>query len=320
MNNAIAKTTVWTLQPSSFNEVMDYAKLIANSDLAPKDYRGKPGNIIVAIQMGGDVGLSPMQSLANIAVINGRATLWGDALLAVVQASPECEDVVETLSNGVATCVVKRRGHEPTIRTFSMDDAKRAGLAGKQGPWSQYPNRMLQMRARGFALRDAFADVLKGLQSAEEVSDYDSKPIAKAEVVDKAPAKALVVENKPASVPPPSAAEAPKSIAKFQWKASTEWHGRPLTDAPSDVVVEYSDMLAAVMLEKKGGKAAAIAAERLQEAEDELAVRMQREADKAPEKPSITDALDAKYRETRLIDENDQNGEWGMTDSEEGDR
>jgi hypothetical protein len=31
---------------------------------------------------------------------------------------------------------------------------------------------MLQMRARGFALRDAFPDVLRGLITAEEASDY----------------------------------------------------------------------------------------------------------------------------------------------------
>ena len=53
-----------------------------------------------------------------------------------------------------------------------MADAKRAGLAGKSGPWTQYPRRMLQMRARGFALRDAFPDLLRGLVTAEEAMDY----------------------------------------------------------------------------------------------------------------------------------------------------
>src|SRR3546814_17968193 len=53
-----------------------------------------------------------------------------------------------------------------------MDDAKKAGRAGKQGPWSQYPQRMLQMRARAWAMRDGFADVLKGIGIAEEVRDF----------------------------------------------------------------------------------------------------------------------------------------------------
>jgi hypothetical protein len=82
-------------------------------------------------------------------------------------ASPVCEYVREHIEGdgdqAVAVCEAKRRGYEkPTVARFSMVDAKRAGLAGKQGPWTQYPRRMLQLRARGFALRDCFPDVLKG--------------------------------------------------------------------------------------------------------------------------------------------------------------
>ncbi len=45
-------------------------------------------------------------------------------------------------------------------------------MLGKQGPWTQYPERMLKLRARGFTLRDAFPDVLKGIKAREEVEDY----------------------------------------------------------------------------------------------------------------------------------------------------
>jgi hypothetical protein len=67
--------------------------------------------------------------------------------------------------------VVKRKGEPDVHSSFSVSDAKRAGLWGKQGPWSQYPKRMLQLRARAFALRDAFPDALRGLASAEEEQD-----------------------------------------------------------------------------------------------------------------------------------------------------
>lgn len=71
-----------------------------------------------------------------------------------------------------AICTVWRKGQaEPTTRTFSIADAKRAKLWGKPGPWTEYPARMLQMRARSFALRDAFPDVLKGLRTVEELQD-----------------------------------------------------------------------------------------------------------------------------------------------------
>lgn len=66
---------------------------------------------------------------------------------------------------------MKRKGGVEQVRSFSMDDAIKAGLAGKQGPWSQYPKRMRQMRARAFALRDVFPEVLRGMPVAEELQD-----------------------------------------------------------------------------------------------------------------------------------------------------
>ncbi|PJN96850.1 hypothetical protein CNY89_00125 [Amaricoccus sp. HAR-UPW-R2A-40] len=58
------------------------------------------------------------------------------------------------------------------VRSFSMADAKRAGLAGKPGPWQQYPTRMLSARARTFAVRDGAPDALMGLEVSEEVQNY----------------------------------------------------------------------------------------------------------------------------------------------------
>jgi hypothetical protein len=165
-------------------EAMSSAKMVSQSDFAPKDFKGKPESCLLAIQHGSEVGLSPMQSLQSIAVINGRPTIWGDAALALVQSSPACEYVKEYIEGdgdqAVAVCEVKRRGYPaPTVSTFSMFDAKRAGLAGKTGPWTQYPARMLALRARGFALRNAFADVLRGLVTAEEAQDYPQSEAAR---------------------------------------------------------------------------------------------------------------------------------------------
>lgn len=162
------------LRPSNLTEAIEVAKLMAHSGMVPKQYEGNPGAVLVAIQMGAELGLSPLSSIQNIAVINGRPSLWGDAVLALVVSDPRCEDVVESLDEKTmtATCMVKRVGRTPIERTFSMGDAKTAGLAGKQGPWSQYPKRMLQQRARGFALRDAFPDKLRGIISSEEAGDF----------------------------------------------------------------------------------------------------------------------------------------------------
>ena len=165
----------------SFDDAFRFAKMVAASEFAPKDFKNKPESCLLAIQHGSEVGLSPMQSLQSIAVINGRPTIWGDAALALVQACSVCEYVREYLEgegdNLTAVCEAKRQGYPaPTTVRFSVADAKKAGLWGKSGPWTQYPSRMLQLRARGFALRNAFADALRGLVTAEEAQDYPTQP------------------------------------------------------------------------------------------------------------------------------------------------
>ena len=177
MSTELSTQRAGGLALATMGEAMQFASMVAKSDFAPKDFKGKPESCLLAIQHGSEVGLSPMQSLQSIAVINGRPTIWGDAALALVQSSPACEYIREYIEgegdNLTAVCEVKRRGYPAsTVSTFSMFDAKRAGLAGKSGPWTQYPLRMLALRARGFALRNAFADALRGLVTAEEAQDY----------------------------------------------------------------------------------------------------------------------------------------------------
>lgn len=172
MSTAVAESKQsFSLAPQNLEEAFKFAEILSKSKLVPKDFEGSQGNILVAIQWGAELGLQPMQAMQNIAVINGRPSLWGDSVIALVKASPLCEYVVEDVTDKGATCRVKRRGEPEQVRTFTTDDAKAAGLLGKQGPWTNYPKRMLQMRARSWALRDVFPDVLRGMPVAEELMD-----------------------------------------------------------------------------------------------------------------------------------------------------
>jgi hypothetical protein len=167
----------FSLRPANLAEAMEFATIIAKSDLVPKDYRGRPENCLIAVQMGAEIGLPPMQAIQGIAVINGRPSVWGDALRALILSAPDLQDIVETDDGAKATCTITRRGRSPVTHTFSMEDAKAAGLAGKEGPWRSYPKRMRQNRAFAFAARDAYADRLKGLASAEEQQDIQPSTV-----------------------------------------------------------------------------------------------------------------------------------------------
>jgi len=174
MTNAVT-TRNTPLSPSTFTEAVKFAEMMSRSTMVPPDYRGKPENVLMALQYGAELGLSPLQSIQSLALINGKWTLYGDAILALVRGSPVCEDVIERFEGEgdklTAICEARRRGSEPKVWSFSVADATKASLWGKSGPWTQYPRRMLQHRARGFALRDAFPDVLRGVISAEEAGD-----------------------------------------------------------------------------------------------------------------------------------------------------
>jgi hypothetical protein len=175
----------------SFADYVRFGEFAAASQFAPNAMRGKPGDCTLAVFLGAEIGLGPMAALQNVAVINGKPSVFGDAMLAVCMASPICDSVIEWVEgegdNAVAHCKAHRKGYpEPTLRSFSVHDAKKAGLWAKDGPWKTYPTRMLQMRARGFALRDTFPDVLRGLISREEAEDYPQD-----RVISPAPAKAI---------------------------------------------------------------------------------------------------------------------------------
>lgn len=171
----VAGAQIKSLIPTSFEGVWRMAQLISASPFAPKDMR-TPESCAVAITLGLDLGIPPIQAVQSIAVINGRPSIWGDLALALCLAHPLCEGVDEEVTGDgdtlKAVVTAHRKGSsKPKVGVFSADDAKAANLWNKEGPWRQYKRRMVQLRARAFALRDAFPDVLKGVAIREEVED-----------------------------------------------------------------------------------------------------------------------------------------------------
>jgi hypothetical protein len=190
---------------SAIGDAILFAKNCGESSLIPIAYRGKIADVVTAVLWGKSLGLEPLQALSGIAVINSRACVWGDTLLALARSRSDCKAVKETFDENsqTATCSITR-GSEVITRSFSKKDAELARLWSKAGPWSQYPRRMLQMRARSWAIRDAYADALMGVYVAEEAQD-----IVEAEIIDgptskRQPAATISIvahEVKPSPIP-----------------------------------------------------------------------------------------------------------------------
>lgn len=235
-----------SLEPKTFEQTMNLANLLSKSDIVPKDFQGKPANILIAIGLGREVGFGWAQALQCICVINGRPTIWGDGAIGLILNS----DVFESKSDsfdpakdgGTATFVSKRKGQSSTTRTFSHEDAKKAGLLGKD-TYVKYEKRMLFNRARAFALRDDYADVLKGLRIREEEDDFDYTLKAQVgEGGERIYAMPQRVQTAPQAAPEaPKGSQEPKpapEAAQAQPAQAPESHPEEATDGESEFDVE----------------------------------------------------------------------------------
>jgi hypothetical protein len=212
------------LIPQSLEDAFRLAKaLAAAGDMVPKHFQGNPEATMAAIIRGLEIGLAPMQALSNIAVINGRASVWGDALPALMQRAGhqlDCTVTGEGDEMSATATLIRGDTGQTIVRTFAAKDAKAAGLWGKAGPWQLYKPRMLSMRARTLACRDGAADALMGLQVAEEVQDYPK------DVTPREPGPlarmALAARAKPVEPDAPQEAEILPDPAAQHWTASYE--------------------------------------------------------------------------------------------------
>jgi len=180
------------LIPGSFEETKEMARTYAKSALLPAELRGKPQDVFVTLMAGRELGLQPMASLRMIHVIDGKPILSADAMAGVVISSGQCEYFRSVKSDGlIATYETKRRGQEPQRMSFTLEEAKLAGLLnrGPKSNWAKYPSAMLRARAKAALARDVYPDVLAGVYEPGEAMEFTplnriEKEIAQVEEVE----------------------------------------------------------------------------------------------------------------------------------------
>ncbi len=151
-------------------------KVLAASKIIPTAFRGQPDSILVVWLYGSRVGLDVFSSMVYICEINGKPTIYGDGALAVCMQNPRWKAIEESYDRDNAgraqraLCRIRVKTQEkPIDGEFTLQQAADAGLLRKAGPWTQYPERMLMMRARAYAIRTAFPDSLAGFHLTEEI-------------------------------------------------------------------------------------------------------------------------------------------------------
>lgn len=222
---APAPTPGFSYITAGLQERADYIARLAPSTILPTAYRGNAANAFVAAETGAALGLEPLQALASIAVINGRATLSSDLMAAVIRRAGHTLRIVENSPESVTATLIRAddKKFEFTV-TWDKDKAVKAGLWGQKGPWSQYPTQMLRARAITEVARQGASEALMGMIYSPEdfgATITDTGEVIEAEIVDDAPAKPA-----PAAKPNPKPAAAPSQPAPLD---------KPLTPAQASV-------------------------------------------------------------------------------------
>lgn len=252
------------IAPKSLEEGWRLAQIMAASSLVPSGFFNKPSDVLVAIELGMEIGFAPMQALQSIAVINGRPSVWGDGFLALIMASKPYHDHDEYYEVGgerrdglvaddwkkddtAAVCTFWRRDKaKPVTVRFTVGQAKKGGLLAKKGPWQEYPDRMLKMRARSWAGRDCFPDVLRGLSTVEEVRDvpeFDDAPAPP-------PVRRISETATPAKTQAAAGDQAVRELAPATVKAVQQFMGGYAVTLGNGAEFDVIDLADATELEK----------------------------------------------------------------------
>ena len=181
----------------------ELAGKISETEFVPARLRKRPAAVMACILSGQEAGIGPMQSLRQIFVTDdGKVGMAAELMRSLVLKEGH-EIWPEDYTNTRVTMAGRRRGNpdaNPTRVTWTLDDAKKAGLASRTN-WSRYPRAMLTARATTELCRLIFADVIAGISySLEELEDGD---------VDMAPPTEPAGPGAPGDPPKTSTRKAP---------------------------------------------------------------------------------------------------------------
>lgn len=168
------------IMPVTLQEKLEMANVFVKSNLMPRGF-DKPEKVVIALEMGHELGIPPLIAIMNIAVINNKPTLKADMMVALALRSGKIEDIRisfigkehENDENYGCRVTIKRKGIKTLFKaTFTRRDAKVAGLNQKDN-WQKYERRMLKHRATAFCIRDSLPEIFAGIYLPDELENLD---------------------------------------------------------------------------------------------------------------------------------------------------
>lgn len=198
-------------EPSDVESAFNLAKILVESKLLPRSL-STPAAAFTVIMAGRELGLTAMQSLRSLHVIEGKPVMSADLMVALCLRSSVCESfrLVES-TDKVATYEATRKGEKPVRLSWTKEQAQTAGLLGKAN-WKNHLPDMLRARCKAALARIVFPDLMLGIYDADEIGPAQ-------QVV---PTVEVVNYDEPLDAEHPNAALARDAIAAFEAADSLE--------------------------------------------------------------------------------------------------
>lgn len=166
----------------NISEKQQYAELLAQASLLPKQYQRNPANVLLAMELGQSLSIPPIQAINEVHVIEGKPSASANLIGGLVRRAGHVLRIrVDRDAMQATAQIIRHDDPDYTFEvTWTMDDAKRAGSTGKDN-WKKYPIAMLKARAITEVAREACPEALMGIAYTPDelgaVVDQDGNPI-----------------------------------------------------------------------------------------------------------------------------------------------
>lgn len=251
----MTSTALVSLAPTTLPEAESFSLTIAKSSLLPPALRGKPADVLLVVLTGQELGISPLQAIRGVHIVQGKPVLAADLIIALCMKHPDCRYFhLDESTPERATYSTLRAGHpEPTRMTWTMEDARRAKLTGKDN-WTNHPAAMLRARCAAALARVVFPDILFGTYLPDEAEEFRGGPKAPPiEAMD-----AVVVDEPPSAAIPEPGADDPDNHVMPPWAATADDIEADLLQRCKDPVAWDACMTAIASIQPTPGDAPAL--------------------------------------------------------------
>jgi len=166
------------------------AQSLMASNLVPKEYQNNMPNTLIALEMAGRIGASPLMVMQHLNIIHGKPSWSSTFIISAINSCGRFDPLQYELENeGNAEtmrcrALAKNKQGEILLGPWvSMEMAKREGWISKNGSkWQTMPELMIRYRAAAFWGRLYSPEITMGMQTVEEVVDIIHEEIKTEEV------------------------------------------------------------------------------------------------------------------------------------------